>query len=70
MATPQYLDRAAASQYLVERGIDIKPETLARWACTGRYKLPLIKLGRIVRYDRADLDALIEAHKVCPGGGG
>lgn len=62
-----YLTRRAASEYLTERGLKIKPETLARWTSTGRYNLPLIKIGRIIRYDRADLDTLIERHRVTPG---
>lgn len=66
--TIQYLDRRAASRYLTDRGIPVRPETLARWACTGRYQLPIIRLGRLVRYDIADLDALVAAHRVTPGG--
>ncbi len=67
MTTPRYLSRAAAARHLTENGIPVKSETLARWACTGRYRLPMIKLGKLVRYDRDDLDALIESHKVTPG---
>ena len=67
MNAPRYLDRPAAAQYLTERGINIQPETLARWACNGRYRLPMIKIGRLVRYDVNDLDALIESHKITPG---
>lgn len=37
--------------------IDVEPGTLAVWRSTGRYKLPFIKIGRKVRYRRADLDA-------------
>ncbi len=68
MTTPQYLDRRAAAEYLANRGINVQPETLARWASNGRYALPIIKIGRLVRYDRNDLDALIESHKITPGG--
>ncbi len=68
MNAPQYLDRRAAAEYLANRGINVQPETLARWACNGRYALPIIKIGRLVRYDRNDLDALIESHKITPGG--
>ena len=63
----QYLDRRAAAKYLANRGIDVQPETLARWASNGRYQLPIIKIGRLVRYDVTDLDALIESHKITPG---
>ncbi len=68
MTTPRYLTRRAAAGYLTGRGFKIEPETLARWASTGRYALPIIKIGRLVRYDRDDLDALIESHKITPGG--
>lgn len=64
---PRYLTRQAAAAWLTERGIPVQTETLARWACTGRYSLPMIRLGRLVRYDTADLDAFIDAHKVTPG---
>ena len=64
---PRYLTRQAAAAYLTDRGIPVQTETLARWACTGRYALPMIKLGTLVRYDIIDLDALIESHKVTPG---
>ena len=67
MTTPRYLTRPAAARYFTEKGFRIKPETLARWACNGRYQLPLIKIGRMVRYDVNDLDALIESHKITPG---
>ena len=67
MSHIKFLDRRAAANYLTARGIPVQPETLARWACTGRYGLPMIKLGTLVRYDTTDLDALIEAHKVTPG---
>ncbi len=64
----KYLDRRAAAEYLADRGINVQPETLARWASNGRYALPIIKIGRLVRYDRDDLDALIRSHKIVPGG--
>jgi excisionase family DNA binding protein len=33
--------------------------TLAVWRCTGRYQLRYVKIGRHVRYKRADLEAFI-----------
>lgn len=41
--------------------IDTCPGTLAVWRSTGRYNLPFIKIGRKVRYRRADLEAWIES---------
>ena len=35
--------------------------TLQVWRSTGRYKIPFIKIGRNVRYKRADLEAWIES---------
>ena len=68
MTKPRYKTRKAAAEYLVDQGFKVVPETLARWASNGRYALPLIKIGRLVRYDVKDLDELIESHKVTPGG--
>jgi excisionase family DNA binding protein len=34
----------------------LKPQTLAIWRSTNRYGIPYRKCGRLVRYDRADLD--------------
>lgn len=48
------LNRREAAEYL-----GVKPQTLATWTCTGRYGLPVVKVGRSVRYRLADLDAWI-----------
>lgn len=37
--------------------LDVTPGTLAVWRCSGRYALPFVKVGRKVRYRRADLEA-------------
>ena len=47
-------DKAAAAI------LDVSPGTLSVWRCTGRYNLPFVKVGRKVRYRRADLDAWLE----------
>ena len=49
------LDEKAAAQFL-----DNSPGTLSVWRSTGRYNLPFIKIGRNVRYRRADLIAWLE----------
>jgi excisionase family DNA binding protein len=36
-----------------------KKATLAVWRSTGRYNLPYLKIGRLVRYKKSDLDAFI-----------
>ncbi len=48
----ELLDDHAAAAYL-----DVSPGTLSVWRSTGRYALPFLKIGRKVRYRRADLDA-------------
>lgn len=40
--------------------LDVTTGTLAVWRCSGRYALPFVKVGRKVRYRRADLDAWLE----------
>lgn len=56
-AKPQseLLSRKAAAEYL-----QIKEQTLAVWTCTQRYELPIVKIGRLVRYKKSDLDKFIE----------
>ena len=50
------LDDIAAAAML-----DVSPGTLSVWRSTGRYALPFLKIGRKVRYRRADLDAWLAA---------
>lgn len=40
--------------------LDVSPGTLSVWRSTGRYALPFLKIGRKVRYRRADLLAWLE----------
>ncbi len=39
-------------------------ETLAVWRCNGRYNIPFIRVGRLVRYRKSDLDAWLESRTV------
>lgn len=55
---PQMLSRAQAAVYL-----NVKPQTLSMWACTGRHSLPFIRCGRLTRYRRSDLDAWIQGRR-------
>ncbi|PIV89416.1 MAG: hypothetical protein COW48_00665 [Hydrogenophilales bacterium CG17_big_fil_post_rev_8_21_14_2_50_63_12] len=41
--------------------LTVSPGTLSVWRSTGRYNLPFLKVGRMVRYRRADLIAWLEA---------
>ena len=52
--TEPLLDRKTAAKYL-----RVSPGTLAVWDCTKRYDLKPLKVGRAVRYRRADLDAFL-----------
>lgn len=46
--------RKQAAEY-----IGVEPETLDNWACTKRYNLPFIKVGRLCKYRKEDLDAFL-----------
>ena len=49
-ASKELLDDKAAAAVL-----DVTPGTLSVWRSTGRYSLPFVKVGRNVRYRRADM---------------
>jgi excisionase family DNA binding protein len=50
------LTRRQAAEYL-----GVTPETLAVWACTGRYELPYFRSGKKVIYKQSDLDEFIRS---------
>ena len=52
------LTRKEAAAYL-----GVTQQTLAIWKCTGRYDLPCIKIGRLVKYRRSDLEAFISKNE-------
>ena len=56
------LDSAEISQI-----INVAEGTLAVWRSTGRYALPYIKVGRLVRYRRADIEAWLDRRKKVSG---
>lgn len=43
--------------------ISVAQGTLAVWRSTGRYDLPYVKVGRLVRYRRADIEAWLDRRK-------
>lgn len=53
------LTRKEAAAYL-----GISDNTLANWACTRKFDLPYIRVGRSVRYRQSDLDAFIRNGEV------
>jgi excisionase family DNA binding protein len=56
---PKLLTRKEAAEVL-----GVRPETLAVWHCTGRYTLPVVKVGRSCRYRLADLESWLAARTV------
>ncbi len=44
--------------------IGVLPNTLCNWRTTGRYALPYLKAGRLVRYRVADLAAWIAKRRI------
>lgn len=60
-AKDELLTRKQAAHYL---GIAVS--TLAIWASVKRYNLPYVKMGRLVKYRRVDLDAFIQSRTVQP----
>jgi excisionase family DNA binding protein len=57
------LTRVEAAEYL-----SVKPQTLALWHSTGRYALPVVKVGRAVRYRLEDLERFIASRTVTHAG--
>jgi excisionase family DNA binding protein len=57
LPTPELLTRREAAAYL-----GISEQTLAIWKCSARYDLPVIKVGRLVKYRRSELDAFLSRH--------
>lgn len=53
------LSNEEAASYL-----GVASNTLPVWRTTKRYPLPYIKVGRLVKYRRSDLDAFLIAHTV------
>ena len=41
-----------------------KVQTLSVWRCVGRYSLPYVKLGRLIRYRKSDLLAWLQSRTV------
>ena len=61
METTSYLKETEAAEYL-----NCAPITLAKDRCDQKLGIPFYKLGRSVRYKKADLDAWMEGRKVIP----
>lgn len=64
--TPRFqsdlLTRREAAAYL-----GVTAETLAVWASTRRYPLRFVKVGRLAKYRKSDLDAFITSRTISCG---
>jgi excisionase family DNA binding protein len=47
--------------------IGVAEQTLAGWRCNGRYGLPFVKVGRLVRYKRGDVMKWLDKRTVQAG---
>ena len=56
MTEQKLMDITAAAQYLA-----ISKATIYSWVCLKR--IPYVKLGRALRFERSELDAFISARK-------
>lgn len=54
MPMSELLNEFEAAEYL-----DVKVSTLRIWRYAGRYDLPFVKIGRLVRYRAEDLEKWI-----------
>ena len=66
MKNTQIEDRLLTRQEAAEF-LGVTVSTLAVWACTGRYDLPYVKIGGVIRYRLSDLVAFLERHLVNSG---
>jgi len=55
----ELLTRREAAEYL-----GVTAETLAVWHCTKRYPIPVVKIGRLAKYRKSDLDAFIQSRVI------
>ncbi len=53
-------NRDLLSEHEAAELLTCSPGTLSVWRSTGRYNLPFLKVGRMVRYRRADLLTWLE----------
>lgn len=60
----QLLTRKEAASYL-----GVKEQTLACWACAKRYRLPFVRVGRLVKYRLEDLNQFISENRTGEDGG-
>lgn len=54
-STDQLLTPPEAAAY-----IGVTENTLSVWRCVGRYNIPFIKVGRLVKYRKSALDTFLD----------
>lgn len=54
-STDPLLKPAQAAEY-----IGVSENTLSVWRCVGRYNIQFVKVGRLVRYRKSELDAFLD----------
>ena len=66
MSVAEYLQRGSAlfTRREAAHYLGVTEQTLAVWASTKRYDLPMVKIGRLAKYRKTDLDAFIERRTV------
>ena len=62
-SSPMLMSRKETADYL-----GVKEQTLACWATTKRYDLPYVKIGRLVKYKRDDVERFIVSNRFSGGG--
>jgi excisionase family DNA binding protein len=66
MTTSTVSDAPLVNASDAARLLGIKAQTLAVWRLTARYPLAFVRVGRSIRYSRADIDTFIRARRVAP----
>lgn len=59
MNKPELLSTPEAADY-----IGARPHSLEIWRASVRYRIPFVRVGRLVKYRRADLDAWLASRTV------
>tara|TARA_R110002072_G_scaffold300788_1_gene478952 strand:+ start:2054 stop:2377 length:324 start_codon:yes stop_codon:yes gene_type:complete len=57
-------DDALVNDQIAAAELDVSPTTLSIWRCTGRYHLPYVKIGRLVKYRMGDLREFKKSRRV------